>query len=242
MPYFFPWATSVLERLAELMASLGLNQREFAKAIGIHPTSFTDLKKGRSKSFSQETIAQIITRFNVNANWLITGEGPMFLEKAPEAEPPRRLPYQKPPRPESWNMRVFSTLPANRPSGLDTDYLWVQVPDFPGLHEQCYLARVKGTSMQGLGIWTGDIVFVDPLKEARSGDIVVAIVDGEATLKQLVRHRGRTILRAHGRGIPDLDITERNAHIDGVVIKLERMFEREDVLEDSLEKREDGGE
>ncbi|MBE7439101.1 MAG: helix-turn-helix domain-containing protein [Spirochaetales bacterium] len=231
----------MLDRLDELRKARGLNQREFARAIGLHPSSITDFKKGRSKSFSQDTITRIIKEFGVNAHWLLTGEGPMFLDREPDADPPpRRLPYQKPPRPESWSMRLYGKIPASPPSGVDQEYTMVQVPDFPGLHDRCYLARVKGQSMQGMGIYDGDIVFVDTLKSARSGDIVVAFVDGEGTLKQLVRHKGRTLLRAHGRGMPDLDITEKQAAVDGVVIKLERMFLREDVLEDTVEKREAG--
>lgn len=232
----------MLERLQALIQALKLNQREFAAKVGMAPQAVTEFMKGRSKGLSQDSIARIVTTLNVNANWLLTGEGPMFIEKAPEAEPTRRLPYQKPPRPESWGLRLYGTVPASPPAAVDQEYTMVQVPDFPGLHDRCYLVRVKGQSMQGAGIYDGDIVFIDTLKRARSGDIVVAFVEGEGTLKQLVRHKGRTLLRAHGRGIPDLDITGKQAVVDGVVIKLERMFQREDVLEDSLEKREDEGE
>jgi DNA polymerase V len=199
---------------------------------------------GRAKSFNGTTLGNIADRFGVSIDWLLTGEGPMFRAEAEApAEPaPRRSLYQKPPRPESYSARLYATVPASPPSGVDQDYEIVQVPAFPGMHDRCYLARVRGSSMKGAGIQEGDIVFVDPLKTARSGDVVVAVVDGEAALKELVRYKGRTLLRAHGRGIPDLDITERNAHIDGVVIRLERSFQREDVLEDSLEKREAGEE
>jgi DNA polymerase V len=48
-----------------------------------------------------------------------------------------------------------------------------------------YYLRVEGDSMIGAGITSGDIVVVDKSLEARSGDIVVAAVDGEFTLKRL---------------------------------------------------------
>ncbi len=48
-----------------------------------------------------------------------------------------------------------------------------------------YYLRVEGDSMTGAGIEPGDIVVVDKSLEARSGDIVVAAVEGEFTLKRL---------------------------------------------------------
>ena len=50
----------------------------------------------------------------------------------------------------------------------------------------CFALRVRGDSMIGDGILDGDVVIVEPRDQARDGEIVVAIVDGEeATLKRL---------------------------------------------------------
>lgn len=46
--------------------------------------------------------------------------------------------------------------------------------------------RVSGPSMEGAGIFHGDLVVVDRAIEARNRHIVVAAVDGELTLKRLV--------------------------------------------------------
>lgn len=48
-----------------------------------------------------------------------------------------------------------------------------------------YYLRVEGDSMEGAGISSGDIVVVDKSLDARTGDVVVAAVDGEFTLKTL---------------------------------------------------------
>jgi repressor LexA len=47
-----------------------------------------------------------------------------------------------------------------------------------------FLLKVKGTSMIGAHIADGDMVLVRPQEVAESGDIVVALVDGEATVKR----------------------------------------------------------
>ncbi len=51
--------------------------------------------------------------------------------------------------------------------------------------EECFALRVKGDSMIEAGIFEGDLVIVHPQKEAGSGEIVVALLDDEATVKRL---------------------------------------------------------
>lgn len=48
-----------------------------------------------------------------------------------------------------------------------------------------YYLRVEGDSMNGAGVISGDIVVVDKSLEPKNGDIVVAAVDGDFTLKHL---------------------------------------------------------
>ncbi len=47
----------------------------------------------------------------------------------------------------------------------------------------CFLLRVRGDSMKEKGIFPGDLVIVKPQKTAGNGEIVVALVKGEATVK-----------------------------------------------------------
>ncbi|MEN3754315.1 translesion error-prone DNA polymerase V autoproteolytic subunit [Mangrovibacter yixingensis] len=51
-----------------------------------------------------------------------------------------------------------------------------------------YFIRVNGESMVGIGIGDGDLLVVDRSLEATHGDIVVAAVDGEFTVKELHLH------------------------------------------------------
>lgn len=58
--------------------------------------------------------------------------------------------------------------------------------------EATFFVRVKGHSMTGAGIRDGDLLVVDRSLEAGDGDIIVAVVDGEFTVKRLSR-RGRHV-------------------------------------------------
>jgi len=58
-----------------------------------------------------------------------------------------------------------------------------------------FFLRVKGDSMIGAGILDGDLALVRPQPTAASGEIVVALLDGEATLKRFFREPGRIRLQ-----------------------------------------------
>ena len=57
--------------------------------------------------------------------------------------------------------------------------------------EPDYLLKVKGDSMQGDGIFDGDLVAVKRTNEARNGQVVVARIDGEITIKRFEQSRTR---------------------------------------------------
>ena len=61
--------------------------------------------------------------------------------------------------------------------------------------EGSFFLRVKGESMIGAGILSGDLVVVRPQKTAENGEIVVALVDGEATVKRFYREENSVRLQ-----------------------------------------------
>ena len=67
-----------------------------------------------------------------------------------------------------------------------------------------YLMRVRGLSMVDAGIFDGDVVVIDRAIKPRSGHIVVAVVDGEFTVKQLLMRAGRVRLKAANPTFADI--------------------------------------
>ncbi len=64
---------------------------------------------------------------------------------------------------------------------------YIPVPDAAGGGEGEYLLRVRGDSMKNVGILEGDFVVVRPQETAQQGDIVVALLGEEATVKRFFR-------------------------------------------------------
>jgi len=67
---------SINERLKQIREETGLNTTQFATEIDVPRTTLIGWEKG--KSVSIETISKLKERFNINLDWLLTGEGAMF--------------------------------------------------------------------------------------------------------------------------------------------------------------------
>lgn len=72
-----------------------------------------------------------------------------------------------------------------------------------GDHRDVFALRVKGDSMIDAGIFDGDFLFVRKQSSARSGDIVVAMINEEATVKYFYPERDRVVFKpANSRLLP----------------------------------------
>jgi repressor LexA len=90
---------------------------------------------------------------------------------------------------------------------------------------QTVLVTVKGDSMNGAGINGGDIVVVEKRPTAKLGDIVIAIVNNEFTLKYLDKEKGRFVLRPANLAYPVIR-PQGELEIFGVVVGLFRKYKR----------------
>lgn len=71
-----------------------------------------------------------------------------------------------------------------------------------------FLVRVSGHSMDGAGIYDGDELVVDRSLTPVDGNVVVAIIDGELTIKRLRLEHGRVRLAAENPAYPDVVVPE----------------------------------
>ena len=64
--------------------------------------------------------------------------------------------------------------------------------------------------MKGAGILDGDLVLVKPQQDADSGEIVVAMIEGEATVKRFIKKGRRLLLQPENRAFDPITITEKD--------------------------------
>lgn len=88
--------------------------------------------------------------------------------------------------------------------------------------ERTFLMRATGDSMINAGIHNGDMLVVERRSDAPVGSIVIALIDGERTMKYLRRKNGRYYLEAANEKYPDIypdGALEIEAIVKGVVRK-----------------------
>ena len=90
-----------------------------------------------------------------------------------------------------------------------------------------FIVRVQGESMTGAGIYPNDLLVVDRSLEAKSGDIVIAVVDGELTVKRLRKTIGEAYLTPENPAYPRIKLEDgTDCVIWGVVASAIREFHR----------------
>ena len=119
-----------------------------------------------------------------------------FLESSPDRrlKPGKRF-FE---RPLAASVRAGLPSPAadSSPEGLSIDEYLVAHPS------KTVLITVKGDSMIDAGIHPGDVVVVEKRSSVNVGDIVIAILDNEFTLKRFGREKGRAVLRPENKAYP----------------------------------------
>jgi repressor LexA len=121
---------------------------------------------------------------------------------------------------------IYGTIPAGLPDDerqqpdgcISVDVETLRLPK----GARVFALKVRGDSMIGAGILPGDVVVME-FREARNGEIVAALLDGETTLKRYVVQRGRPFLKAENPRFKDL-IPAHELVIQGVQVGLLRIL------------------
>jgi repressor LexA len=93
---------------------------------------------------------------------------------------------------------------------------YLQVPDVIGGEAGDYILRVRGESMIDAGILDGDFAVVRPAKQARNGEVVVALIEDEATVKRFFKEKDHVRLQPENASMKP--IRTQDAEILGRVV------------------------
>lgn len=73
------------QRLKEVRKTLGMNQTEFARYLGITQTAYSMIENG-NRPLAEKYIKVICSTFRINEHWFTTGEGEMYFSSPYEKE------------------------------------------------------------------------------------------------------------------------------------------------------------
>ena len=93
---------------------------------------------------------------------------------------------------------------------------YLEIPDVIGGEEGDYILQVRGESMVKAGILGGDYVVIRPAEDATDGEIVVALIEDEATVKRFFREKNQVRLQPENKGMKP--IRTRDVRLLGRVV------------------------
>jgi len=120
---------------------------------------------------------------------------------------------------------LFGYIAAGRPLDVEVSRDEMSaVPQHLTSRGENYVLKVRGDSMVDDGILDGDLVVISPRERADNGEMVVANVNGEVTLKRLYREGERVRLQPANSYMNPIYAAARDVAVQGVVVGLMRRF------------------
>jgi repressor LexA len=119
---------------------------------------------------------------------------------------------------------LFGYIAAGRPLDVETSNETIAVPEHLTRRGDNYVLKVRGDSMIDDGILDGDLVIIARRERAENGEMVVANVNGEVTLKRIYLEGERVRLQPANSLMHPIYASAREVAVQGVVVGLMRRF------------------
>lgn len=141
------------------------------------------------------------------------------LSRAIEITPPQKTS-------RAIDLPLLGRVAAGAPiEAIETDDRLTIPENFVRRPHNAFALRVQGESMVGDGILDGDFIVVEKRPTADNGETVVAVINGEATVKKFHRERGgRVRLQPANPQMEPILVREREVEIRGVVVAVLRRY------------------
>lgn len=217
------------DRITQRMAELNLSEGELGRRSGVPQPTIHRIATNAVASPRQENVEKIAKALKVSSNWLWKGGSKKDSDNQSldsNVEPGPAIKGHVPLI--SW-VQAGAWCEISDVRTLDDAEIWL--PCAASHSAQTYALRVRGLSMfnqhERRSFRDGDIIFVDPSKDAENGSLVIAkLTDSqEATFKQLVMEGSRRFLKPLNPAWPDPIIQlDDDATICGVVFSKLEIF------------------
>ena len=138
-----------------------------------------------------------------------------YLQKINNKLAPANLFFQVP---------LLGNVKAGFPTGAEEDLNFMSLDEYLiDNPNSSFMLKVAGDSLEGIGIYKNDLVVLEKAKSANRGEIVLALIDGEWTLKIIEKVNGATVLRSANPKYPDF-YPHLSLEIFGIVRSVVRKY------------------
>lgn len=196
-----------MNRIKELRTAQNLNQKDFAKIIGIAQPTLSGWETGRTQ-IDYENLNKLADYFNVSLDYLLgrnVPHTPIGIEPLP---------------PENKKIPIIGSVKCG-PNGLAYQYLEGYVLVGEEFKGDIVAFRCTGDSMKDLGITDGDLAIVRLQEDVECGELAVVTINGyEGTLKRVRKFEHGIILEAANQEYPPRIFTGSELELIRIVGKV----------------------
>lgn len=197
--------------LKDILDSKNIKPSELSHRSGVSDAEISRLLSGKRKP-SAKTIKKIIPFLHTNEEESFRAAGLL----APEKEAPKII-----------EIPIRGECPAGRFNFAFEDILDTVVLNYDYIKDRnCFALRVKGDCLRDLGIFNKDIVIISPHAHIDNGDIVIARVGDECTMKKFYKTENQIILQPCNHDYEPIIINPKEKHVEiiGKVIRALKSF------------------
>jgi SOS regulatory protein LexA len=234
---------SLGHRIRNVRKHFKLRQDEFGEKIGISANRVSELEHGKGGTNAAVLMA-MCREFPLDPQWLFSGKGNMLKDPAggPSAsvdigsrlsaleQQIARIGLKK--SDETGNLLKIPlyghAVPAGIPDPATSEIEeYLDIPaSWTHNRKNVFALKVNGDSMTGVGIMRGDILVVEAREKARDGQVVIASVNGEVTVKTLCISNGGVVSLApeNSRYRPVVITPDMDFRIQGIVLAAVRHY------------------
>lgn len=184
------------ERIKEARELRRLTQEQLGNALGMNKSTIQRYETGQISKIKIPVLESIAKALNVNPNWLALKSEDMTIKKYPY-EIKNIIPL-----PKTKKVPLVGTIACGTPITAVEN-----IEDYIDMSEDVradFALRCKGDSMINARIFDGDIVYIRQQPDVENGEIAAVLIDDEATLKRVFKHKDSLELRAENPTFPPL--------------------------------------
>ena len=179
---------------------------------------------GISPSFDEVCSHFGFSSYNTVSSYLNILEQKGYIRRPKGKNKKRAIQVISPVETRRFEFPLLGRVAAGAPIEAIQDVDVVEVPPSMANESDCFVLQVKGVSMEEDGILDGDFVVIRKQATAKNGEIVVALVDGGATVKRYYRHKDHVELRPSHGEMPSIRVQGEDFRIEGKVVGVMRYY------------------
>jgi len=177
------------ERLKLIRQNLGLSQQKLAEELGLQRNIVADVERGKVKNPNFKLLRKLEEKYNINPDWLLTGEGEMYktqkggINVAEKLENAVEINYL----PEVYAAAGYGAVNEDYPiiEKMSCSLEFVSsILNIKNPYNGVDIIKVIGDSMEPF-ISNGEVVVIEKTHNAHNGDIVIANINGNVYVKRL---------------------------------------------------------